>query len=240
MSLSGHVYKRLYILQDKVLEVLNHQLDDYYLTGGTALGRFYLYHRFSDDLDFFTNHNASFTKQVNFIYQLLQKQFDIDTGRTVLTPEYVRIWLKNETGLKLEFVNDVEERWGETIMWKHIPVDNPANILSNKITALLSRDEPKDIIDILVISENYSFDWPEVYDHAAKKQLMSESDVVNRLITFPPEWLVKSTWIKKMPDQSSFKEKLEIIANDFLLAGENTLGMDKQPITSAKPILISW
>ena len=132
MSLSDHVYKRLYILQDKVFEVLNDQLVDYYLTGGTALGRFYLYHRFSDDLDFFTNHNAAFTKQVNFMYQLLQKQFDIDTGRTVLTPEYVRIWLKDETGLKLE-----------------------------------------------------------------------------------------------------------IIAKDFLLAGENTLGMNKKPISSAKPLLIS-
>jgi predicted nucleotidyltransferase component of viral defense system len=239
MNLSEHDYKRLYILQDKVLEALGNKLTDYYLTGGTALGRFYLYHRFSDDLDFFTNYNAAFSKQVNFIYQFLQKQFEIETGRTVMTPEFVRIWLKDEPGLKLEFVNDMEERWGETILWKRIPVDNPANILANKITAMLSRDEPKDIIDVLYISENYSFDWPEVYDHAAKKQLMSESDVVNRLITFPPEWLVRIAWIKKMPDPSLFKEKMEIIANDFLLAGENTLGLDKQPITSATPKLFS-
>jgi predicted nucleotidyltransferase component of viral defense system len=239
MNLSEHDYKRLYNLQDKVLEALIHQLANFYLTGGTAIGRFYLYHRYSDDLDFFTNHNAAFSKQVNIIYQLLQKQFDIDTSRTVQTPEFVRIWLKDEAGLKLEFVNDVEERWGETKMWKHVPVDNPANILANKITAMLSREEPKDIIDILTISENYSFNWPEVYDHAVKKQLMSEPDVVNRIITFPLEWLERIAWINKMPESALFNEKLEIIANDFLLAGENTLGIDKQPITGAKPILIS-
>ena len=238
MNLSGHDYKRLYILQDKVLEALSHQLANFYLTGGTALGRFYLYHRYSDDLDFFTNQRAAFTTQVNILYKLLQKQFDIDTGRTVQTPEFVRIWLKDEPGLKLEFVNDVEERWGETNMWKDIPIDNPANILANKITAILSRDEPKDIIDILAISENYSFSWPEVYDHAAKKQLMNEADVVSRLITFPNEWLIRIAWINKLPDHSLFNAKLEIIANDFLLARENSLGAGKQMITDAKPILL--
>lgn len=45
----------LYPLQDRVLQVINQAKTGFYLTGGTALSRAYLAHRFSDDLDLFTN-----------------------------------------------------------------------------------------------------------------------------------------------------------------------------------------
>lgn len=38
-----------YISEDKTLS------DQFYLAGGTALAAYYLNHRYSDDLDFFTN-----------------------------------------------------------------------------------------------------------------------------------------------------------------------------------------
>lgn len=54
-----------------------------------------------------------------------------------------------EVGLKLEFVNDVPARVGE--IKKH-PIlgrmDSAENILANKVTAVLDRDEPKDLADI--------------------------------------------------------------------------------------------
>ncbi len=42
----------LYPLQDRILSFAA-TFEDLYLTGGTALARFYLQHRFSDDLDLF-------------------------------------------------------------------------------------------------------------------------------------------------------------------------------------------
>jgi len=47
-------YKKLYALQDEVLEKVFAVEDEFYLTGGTALSRFYQEKRYSDDLDFFT------------------------------------------------------------------------------------------------------------------------------------------------------------------------------------------
>ena len=46
---------KLYPLQDKILDVIEQLKLDFYLTGGTALSRCYLQHRYSDDLDFFVN-----------------------------------------------------------------------------------------------------------------------------------------------------------------------------------------
>lgn len=42
----------LYPLQDKVLKIIERANSPFYLTGGTALSRFYYPIRFSDDLDF--------------------------------------------------------------------------------------------------------------------------------------------------------------------------------------------
>ena len=45
---------KLYPLQDRVFEVASLYEDAIYLTGGTALARFFFEHRLSEDLDFFT------------------------------------------------------------------------------------------------------------------------------------------------------------------------------------------
>ncbi|MDQ7060749.1 MAG: nucleotidyl transferase AbiEii/AbiGii toxin family protein [Sulfurimonas sp.] len=48
-------YKELYLLQDEILEIIIKLENNFYLTGGTALHRFYYDARYSDDLDFFRN-----------------------------------------------------------------------------------------------------------------------------------------------------------------------------------------
>jgi predicted nucleotidyltransferase component of viral defense system len=50
----------LYALQDSVLNAIAGQEHGFYLTGGTALGRGYYQHRYSEDLDFFSNDSADF------------------------------------------------------------------------------------------------------------------------------------------------------------------------------------
>ncbi|MDP9107339.1 MAG: nucleotidyl transferase AbiEii/AbiGii toxin family protein, partial [Candidatus Eremiobacteraeota bacterium] len=44
----------LYPLQDRILEVVATYGDALVLTGGTALARLYLHHRYSDDIDLFS------------------------------------------------------------------------------------------------------------------------------------------------------------------------------------------
>ena len=48
---------KLYPFMDKVLALIRQADTAFDLTGGTALGRHYLHHRYSDDLDLFVNQN---------------------------------------------------------------------------------------------------------------------------------------------------------------------------------------
>lgn len=219
------------------MALLAPHLEGYYLTGGTALGRFYLHHRYSDDLDFFLNRSADFKKRTQEMFSILKFNYPIDETVTILSDDFMRIIISDKANMKIEFVNDIAYRWGTTIMTPNkIPVDNAANILANKLTALLSRDEPKDLFDILSISASYSFNWKEVYRHAFEKQIMNETDVIMRLQTFPVELFAAQPWLMQPVDTEDLKAKLEIITDDFLFAKDNSLGFGKTHILKAIPV----
>jgi predicted nucleotidyltransferase component of viral defense system len=60
----GNIYRdKIYPFQDRILKVLEGLDLDFYLTGGTALSRCYLQHRYSDDLDLFVNSHSTFKNQ---------------------------------------------------------------------------------------------------------------------------------------------------------------------------------
>lgn len=145
---SDFYFDVLYPFQDRVIQVVNQADTGFYLTGGTAASRGYLQHRFSDDLDYFVNDDNRFGLWTERIIQALNEEWKCD----ILMKEerFARInLLQKDFFLKIEMVNDVPARVGEV---QDHPVlgrmDTAENILANKVTALLDRDEPKDLADI--------------------------------------------------------------------------------------------
>ena len=67
-------YKKLYALQDEILQIVFGLENDFYLTGGTALHRFYYNGRYSDDLDFFVSNSQTFSEDINEIIQSLKEK----------------------------------------------------------------------------------------------------------------------------------------------------------------------
>ena len=238
MNSSGPDYQKLYNVQDKVINLCHPALKHFYLTGGTALGRFYLNHRYSDDLDFFCDDVQDFSDKVAEIFRLLQTKYALDESLTVMYENFARIQILGEAPLKIELVNEKTFHWGEVKMTSNnIFVDNPANMLANKITAILGRDEPKDVMDIIALSRSYSFNWQEIYRNAFKKHIMNEHDVATRLSTFPINLLDNQPWLPQELVLSEVPNQLQTIVDDFLLARDNSLGKGKVAITEAKPMV---
>ena len=231
-------YSKLYQLQIKFLHWLQEFGFPFYLTGGTALSRFYLSHRFSNDLDFFTNGNPDFGKYINKINGRITRHFDVNVSESLFTEDFCRFFIsEKETNLKVEFVNDVEYRVGEPHKTKFGLIDTVENILANKITAIIGRDEPKDVFDIIYISENYAFNWTDVFLHAKQKSAINEIDIEQRLHAFPIELLKNIKTSGEMPDIHSLQSKLIEITNEFLLGNENRLGIGKPKISEITPIV---
>ena len=149
--MGGLDYSKLYKLQDKVLSLVFEVENDFYLTGGTCLSRFYVEKRYSDDLDFFTNNSSRFSFAVKNIKQALKKHFDLTVE--VDSKDFIRF--RVDDLLQIDFVNDIASRYKDVVITKErYAIDNVENILSNKITAIVGRDNPKDIFDIYLISKN--------------------------------------------------------------------------------------
>ncbi len=132
LTTPAHYFDQLYPLQDLSLRLIADLDTGFYLTGGTALSRAYLNHRFSDDLDLFVNFDKRFTLWSNLVIQ----SFAVDRRwQTLVTKNeeyFARIVLThNGVDLKIELINDVPSHIGEIQQHPILGrVDSPENILA--------------------------------------------------------------------------------------------------------------
>lgn len=214
----------LYPLQDKVLEIIGKLPVGFYLTGGTALGRSYLHHRYSDDLDFFVNGVSDFKMQVNTIIKAFSEEgYMFDTS--VADDGFARIFVfDGECSLKLDFVNDVPFRSGTSVSTPLFQrIDNLDNILSNKVTAL-GRYSTKDIVDVVYICQSLKFNWETIMNDASEKDLWVNPVSVSEILEqFPVEKLEEINWINELPKPNWFNSQISQIISDILVGSENSL-----------------
>ena len=210
-------YNRLYSLQDRLLEIVFGLENSFYLTGGTALHRFYYNLRYSDDLDFFSNNDMLFSESVTGILDSCYKN-GIEYQRVVQAKDFQRVII--EELLQLDFVNDRVHREGKSNVITGFRIDNKLNILTNKIVAVLNRDEEKDIFDLFAISYNESFNWGTVLEIANKKALVDRGFLIERLNEFPLEWLSHLKIVKSIDIK---KEAISRLCEDILNETENSL-----------------
>jgi predicted nucleotidyltransferase component of viral defense system len=176
-------FQAVYALQDRVLESLSTTDTKFYLTGGTCINRFFLEKRYSDDLDLFTNDNALYREDGRRLMRSLSAA-GLPADIRVDTRDFMRLTIDSK--LQVDLVNDRVFHFGSiTITDKGYPLDNPRNVCANKLTALVGRDEPKDVFDLYVLSCYAGFDWKEILEIASIKAAIDREILEYRLKSFP-------------------------------------------------------
>jgi predicted nucleotidyltransferase component of viral defense system len=180
-------YSALYGLQDRVLDAVLKSELSFYVTGGTCLNRFYREERYSEDLDLFTNDHELFREDVREVRDVLRGNA-LSHVTNVDTRDFVRIIV--EDALQVDLVNDRVPHYGEIrVTSAGQRIDNVPNITANKITAILGRDEPKDVFDLYLGARVASFSWDDVVGAARAKALFDIEALQYRLESFPPALL---------------------------------------------------
>jgi len=180
------------------------------------------------------NKSDTFHALIKNIEIVLVKQFSLLKAQSIIYEDFIRFYIEDVEGvLKVEFVNDIAYRCGVPNTYKYGFIDTPLNILTNKLTAIVSRDEPKDIFDVCVLSQNYRFNWMEVFGEAKNKAIINEIDVEQRIKSFPVHLFQKADWHILPVDIDLLGSAIDTIANDFLLGSYNSLGADKPSILDA-------
>lgn len=215
MAMNSYYKDTLYPLQDKVLKIIDNLETPFYLTGGTALSRCYLHHRYSDDLDFFVNNELNFLKIVEKILISLNKELKVKVA--IKSESYISIMINGQ--LKVDFVNDATYKYGKLEKQRiYSKIDNLKNILSNKLSALISRNEAKDVVDILMISKKIKVDWKKIFSDVNSKAVgIFPIDVSRRLLDFPVEMIDRIKWLEGMkPEIKSFKSEINLLCDSIL------------------------
>lgn len=120
---------------------------DFYLTGGTALSEFYLKHRLSEDLDFFTENElveTDIAAWVKTTAKTLQTKVSFETLRGQLIYYFS---FPNET-VKVDFAYFPFPVLGTYGKYKMLRIASLEDIVVNKLQAILTRSRGRDYFDI--------------------------------------------------------------------------------------------
>ena len=170
---AGLAMKVNYQLQDKFLHEFftTAFARDFYLTGGTALARFYFHHRVSVDLDLFTNNQKIDFDAVNAAIRRIMAKLKLKPDKAVVTDTFIQYIIDSPRPLKVDLVKDIPVHFGENLIKGRIAVDSLINLATNKILAIFGRIDPKDFIDLFFILEKTKFEFDELFTLAKQKDL---------------------------------------------------------------------
>ena len=213
-----HYLQFLYPFQDRVLGRLREVETGFYLTGGTAASRGYLDHRFSEDLDFFVNDDERFGLWTERVINELAASDAWHTEVLLKEPRFVRLALVGDLGsLKLEFINDVPTHVGEI---RQHPVlgklDSAENILANKLTALVDREEPKDLADVWGFCCQHSLSVTHALEDAHSKAAgLFPADLARVILSATRSDWELVQWIKA-PEPERYLAELRRVGEELL------------------------
>ncbi|MCX6584097.1 MAG: nucleotidyl transferase AbiEii/AbiGii toxin family protein [Candidatus Aminicenantes bacterium] len=178
---------------------------DFFLTGGSALSIFYFDHRYSYDLDFFTEKDIDWLFHERLFISIVE---EIKAEYTTITkaPFFHRYELRR--GKDKEIIDFVIEKVPQIDKKKNkfdiIDVDTPLEIGVNKICTLLSRTELKDVIDLFFLVKN-GFNIKENIEKAKQKDGGIEPAIISYLlsqfnVSKLPDYMIEKVSIKELED----------------------------------------
>ena len=191
----------------------------FYLTGGTVVSRAYLHHRVSDDLDLFVNYSSQFGEWCGLIIDALLNRGDWQATPTMRQQYFARVMLtQNDVDLKIEMVNDVPSHVGEIRVHPVLGrIDSPENILANKLTALIGREEPRDLADVWGLCTHLGLSIHDAIEGAISKATgIYPLDLARRLCTATHKDWQQVLWIDP-PDVDRYLADLDHLGEELIL-----------------------
>jgi len=158
------------ISQDKYLR------ENFYFGGGTALSVFYLNHRYSVDLDFFSEKEFDKNAVIKFINKLAEEL----KSSVKMTKKDMVMWFdlkRNKETLKVDFLYFPYQRIDKGLTYQGIEIDSIKDVGTNKLLLLNLTEEPKDYVDLYFILKEKCSVWD--LTEATKKKFKLDLDLIS-------------------------------------------------------------
>lgn len=120
----------------------------FYLTGGTALAVFYLHHRISEDLDFFTPKTYDRLAVFNAAVSWSKKRKCIFEDRSNEIVQIFYFVFPDGNKMKVDFNYYPCHRVKKGLLYESVHIDSQLDIAINKLITISQRTEVKDFVDL--------------------------------------------------------------------------------------------
>lgn len=143
----------------------------FYLTGGTALAAYYLHHRISDDLDFFSAAEVDARAVHGLANRLAETLHASGTRYSRVHDRHQFFFTIGGSETKVEFTRYPFQQIEQSRTFDGIPVDSEFDIAVNKLATILDRFDPKDFVDLYFLLKKFSL--AQLRDGVEKKFALS-------------------------------------------------------------------
>jgi len=139
----------------------------FYLTGGTPLAAFYLYHRISEDIDLFCEEEINLLP-IRASLGKVQKKLKLKKVdyRRFLGLHSFELYFSEKEKLKVDFNYYPFPRIEKGIKYKNISVDSIYDIAVNKVHTIAINPRARDFIDIYFIIKEKGYSFKDLIDKA--------------------------------------------------------------------------
>lgn len=140
-------------LQRQILDVARDHLPGFFLTGGTALGVFYLGHRRSVDVDLFSRDKATYEDRVrDFVRLMTDRGLKVTAGSAGVGFRRFTVQSASES-LPVDLVLDTTPAVAPPAHSDDgLALDSIEDITANKLCAILGRAEVRDYVDLYFLA----------------------------------------------------------------------------------------
>lgn len=146
--------KSVLVMLGKKKALVNH----FYLSGGTALAEFYLLHRLSEDLDFFSEQEFNLIPIQNFLKKIsVSLNITKIEYRTFMGLHTFFLYQSSEI-LKIDFNYYPFPRLTKGKNFKGVEIDSLRDIAVNKLQTIATKPRSRDFIDLYCIIKKTGWD----------------------------------------------------------------------------------
>jgi predicted nucleotidyltransferase component of viral defense system len=150
--------------QREILDLLSKDssfIKYFYLTGGTALSEYYLHHRLSEDLDFFSFEEIDkiwLTTISSTIAGKIKAKKDIQESFN----RNLVFFKTSEVVVKTEFTYFPMQQINKPEVIESIPVDSEIDIAVNKFFTIYQKPSARHFIDLYLLIERSGYSWEQI------------------------------------------------------------------------------
>jgi hypothetical protein len=178
----AHYEGVLYPLQDRILAVAATYGDALVLTGGTALARLYLNHRYSDDIDLFSLEPKPGELGRAFANTLESHGLVIEPVTEAVA--FMRMWVADGTNrIQVDIAPDARRIEPSSPSRLGVYAHTLRDIAANKIGAFEDRSEVKDAVDLYHLTQRFA--WQQLFDDAETKRVPIAYDDLRHFLETP-------------------------------------------------------